>query len=83
MSTQVDRKVTKGLHGARRAWSISEVCETLTLSRGFVNSQIRTGHLRAKKLGRRTLILDEDLTDYLANALPTVGQAGIIMDGNP
>jgi excisionase family DNA binding protein len=52
----------------RRAWSIPEVCETLGVSRNFLLGQIRRGLLRARRLGRRVVVLTKDLDDYLETA---------------
>lgn len=62
-------KVTISPAPHRRAWSIPEICVTLNVSRGFVHGQIRQGLLRARKLGRRVVILNEDLEDYLTSSL--------------
>ena len=45
----------------RRAHSIAETCALTGLGRDTVYSAIRDGHLVARKLGRRTLITDDDL----------------------
>jgi excisionase family DNA binding protein len=52
----------------RRAWSIAEVSERLGVSRNFLLGHIRGGLLRARRLGRRIVILTEDLDAYLNNA---------------
>jgi hypothetical protein len=43
--------------------------------RTVVYSEIRAGRLKARKCGRRTLILVDDLREYLFD-LPTVRDAG-------
>lgn len=58
-------KVTKD---DRRAWSIAEVAARLGVSRNFVLAQVSRGALRARRLGRRVVILTEDLESYLAAA---------------
>jgi excisionase family DNA binding protein len=52
----------------RRAWSIAEVAARLGVSRNFVLGQISRGFLRARRLGRRVVVLTEDLDAYLNNA---------------
>lgn len=52
------------------AFSIDEVAQKLGVSERHVRRLISKGDLRAKKLGRRTLILARDLDEYL-NALPS------------
>lgn len=59
----------------RRAWSVHEVCERLGVSRNFLLGQIRCGLLRARRLGRRVVILTEDLDQYLQNANEVGGRA--------
>jgi|HubBroStandDraft_4_1064222.scaffolds.fasta_scaffold3471431_1 excisionase family DNA binding protein len=49
----------------RIAWSIGEVSATTGLSAGFVRKEIRAGRLRARRAGRRVLVLDRDLRRYL------------------
>jgi len=58
----------------RRAWSIAEVAAPLGVSRNFVLAQISQGLLRARRLGRRVVILAEDLDSYLANAEQACGR---------
>jgi excisionase family DNA binding protein len=56
----------------RRAHSIAETCALTGLGRDTVYTAIRDGHLVARKLGRRTLITDDDLRQFLAG-LPRAG----------
>jgi excisionase family DNA binding protein len=49
----------------RRVRSLSEVSEQLGASRNFVYSEIQRGKLKARKMGRRVVILTEDFTDYV------------------
>jgi excisionase family DNA binding protein len=49
----------------RRAYSVNSAAEVIGAGRDGVYAAIRSGQLRARKFGRRTLILDEDLTDFL------------------
>ena len=56
----------------RRAHSIAETCALTGLGRDTVYAAIRDGHLVARKLGRRTLITDDDLRQFLAG-LPRAG----------
>ena len=52
----------------RRGFSVSEACEVVGVSPNFLKGQIRQGLLRARRLGRRVIILSEDLEAYLATA---------------
>jgi excisionase family DNA binding protein len=49
----------------RIAWSVSEVSGRTGLSQAFVRKVIKSGKLRAKRAGRRVLVLDRDLRRYL------------------
>ena len=49
----------------RLAWSLAEAATSLGLSLGFLRKQVRAGSLRSRKIGRRLLILDEDLRAWL------------------
>ncbi len=51
------------------AFTIKEFCDAYRLCRESAYRQIRTGKLRAVKLGRRTLILRSDAEAWAA-ALP-------------
>jgi excisionase family DNA binding protein len=61
---------------ARRkaAHSIPEVCAYTGLGRDSVYAAIRTGKLVARKYGRRTVVLDDDMLAFL-EALPKMGPA--------
>jgi excisionase family DNA binding protein len=50
----------------RFAYSINEVCATTNLGRDAVYRAISAGQLIARKLGRRTLVTDDDLRQFLA-----------------
>jgi excisionase family DNA binding protein len=50
----------------RRAHSIDEACALTGLGRDGIYSAIRDGHLVARKFGRRTIITDDDLRQFLA-----------------
>ena len=56
----------------RRAHSIAETCALTGRGRDTVYTAIRDGHLVARKFGRRTLITDDDLRQFLAG-LPRAG----------
>ena len=54
----------------RLAHSILEAAKAIGVGRSFVYEEIRAGRLVARKAGGRTLILHDDLVDYLRR-LPT------------
>ena len=47
------------------AYSVEEISEQTTLSKAFLRNEIRAGDLKARKIGRRVLILKDDLMNYL------------------
>lgn len=53
---------------AKIALSVSEVSERSGLSKSFLRLEIRRKNLPARKIGRRVLILADDLRSYLENA---------------
>jgi hypothetical protein len=52
------------------AHSVEGASRRATCGRTLLYAAIKSGHLKARKIGRRTIILDEDLRDWLAS-LPT------------
>jgi excisionase family DNA binding protein len=53
------------------AYSIAEACEAARVGRTAIYEAIRSGALRARKRGRRTLVLVDDLPRWLEK-LPAV-----------
>jgi excisionase family DNA binding protein len=51
--------------GARRAFSIKEFCRRFGVGRTTVYEEIKLGRLRARKIGRRTIILEDDAEEWL------------------
>ena len=56
----------------RFAYSINEVCAATNLGRDAVYRAISAGRLVARKLGKRTVVTDDDLRQFLAG-LPRAG----------
>ena len=52
----------------RRAWGVDEASRMYGVSGAFLRSKIRTGELRALKVGRRMLILERDLVEFFEGA---------------
>jgi excisionase family DNA binding protein len=50
----------------KRGYSLEETGEVLGVSKGFINLEIRRGKLRARRFGRRVIILAEDLEQYIS-----------------
>lgn len=49
----------------RKAYSIKEVSQQISLSVPFVRLEIKRGNLKAGKFGRRVLITENSLSEYL------------------
>jgi excisionase family DNA binding protein len=49
----------------RLAYGINQACKAVGLSRAFIYQEIAKGRLLTFKVGSRTLIAAEDLTDWL------------------
>lgn len=56
----------------KRAFSISEFCSRYGIGRTKAYEEIASGHLRAVKVGRRTLITESDAESWLV-ALAKIG----------
>ena len=56
----------------QRAMSIEQFCQRYGISRTSTYTEIREGRLRARKCGRRTIIVDEDADKWLQH-LPVIG----------
>jgi len=50
---------------AKVAWSLADISKATGLSMGFLRNDARRGALRTRKFGRRVLVRDEDLREYL------------------
>ena len=50
----------------RLAWGLSEVSKCIGLSVPFLRAEVRAGRLPVRRFGRRVLVRDEDLKDYLS-----------------
>jgi len=59
------------LHDHHQAWSIIQFCHCFGIGRTTVYEQIKQGRLRARKIGKRTIITDYDAEEWLRN-LPHV-----------
>ncbi len=54
---------------APRAYSINEALSVIGCGRTHLYQELNAGRLKARKLGSKTVILEQDLEDYL-NGLP-------------
>ena len=55
-----------------RAYSIPDVMHALSVGRDKIYGLIREGRLPARKIGRRTVVLESDLQAFL-ESLPRLG----------
>src|SRR6266700_2982865 len=51
----------------RLAWGLNQISECTGLSVAFFRAEVRAGRLPVRRFGRRVLVRDEDLKDYLAH----------------
>jgi len=51
----------------KKAHSVKEAAKQFDASVPFVRNEIRNGNLKAKKIGRKVVVLDTDLQRYLEN----------------
>jgi excisionase family DNA binding protein len=58
---------TNGSGIQREGLSISEACAVAGIGRTKIYQAIAAGSLKARKCGKRTLVLREDLRDFLAS----------------
>lgn len=56
----------------QRAMSIAEFCEQYGLGRTKTYEELKSGRLRARKIGKRTIITEDDAEDWLLR-LPVIG----------
>jgi hypothetical protein len=63
-------KLLTSITSKKLAYSLPEVANATTLSQSLLRKHIRTGALKATKIGRRTVILANDLAAYLLGHKP-------------
>jgi hypothetical protein len=61
----MEKRVTAESPSEKRAFSVADLSRQCDLSRGFLRLEIRRGALRARRFGRRVLVLKEDWDSYL------------------
>lgn len=49
----------------RLAWSLAQISQATGLSVNFLRYEVRRGNLPARKFGRRVLVADDGLKEYL------------------
>lgn len=73
IAAERDIGAVQAQYTGRRAHSITQTCSLTGLGRDTIYAAIRSGKLTARKVGRRTLVTDDDLRQFLAG-LPRAGQ---------
>ncbi|MFZ2081327.1 MAG: helix-turn-helix domain-containing protein [Xanthobacteraceae bacterium] len=53
------------MEGEKRAFSIAEFCRRYGVGRTKAYEELRQGRLRARKIGRRTIVTKDDADDWL------------------
>lgn len=64
VNMQITSSVTKR---TRITWSITEIAEAMGVSENFLRYEVKRGNLLTRKFGRRVLVKDDDLRQYLEN----------------
>ena len=52
----------------KRAYSIPEVCQASSLGKSSIYAHIAAGRLKAKRVGRRTIVPAEALDEFIDSA---------------
>jgi excisionase family DNA binding protein len=66
-----DHRRVAGTPDEKLAWSVDEAAQIFGIGRSAIYEEIRSGRLRARKVGARTIILKEDGLAFL-RSLPAV-----------
>jgi excisionase family DNA binding protein len=61
----VPKSISKKTQAYRLAFSLTDVASAIGVGKSTLHEVIATGELPVRKLGRRSLVLREDLKDYL------------------
>lgn len=64
----MDHGISNGIELSRASWSIAEIATRNGLSKEFVSKEIADGRLKAKRLGRRVVVLIADERAWLEQA---------------
>lgn len=62
---EMERYMAKVSTTHRKVYGITNVVETTSMCRSFIYQEIKAGRLKVFKIGKRTLIANEDLENWL------------------
>ena len=78
MATETNKthgaRISTPTSGAQRAFSIEQFCRRFGIGRTKVYEELKLGRLRARKIGRRTIIAEDDAESWLRR-LPSIKTA--------
>lgn len=58
----------KQFHAPKLGWTLEELARSLSVSVPFLRLEVKRGRLKAAHLGRRVVVLDDELHRYLKDA---------------
>jgi excisionase family DNA binding protein len=67
----------KSILGSQRAFSVEEFCQRFGVGRTKVYEELKLGRLRARKIGRRTIIAEDDAEDW-SRSLPIMNATEVV-----
>jgi len=73
--TLVPKSISIETQANRLAFSLADAASAIGVGKSTLHELIATGKLRVRKLGRRSLVLREDLEEYI-QSLPVHGEQG-------
>lgn len=71
MNSEISEK-ERQRRARQRAFSVRQISEIYSIGRTKIYEELKSGRLRARKIGKHTVILEEDAEDWLRR-LPVIG----------
>ena len=62
------RNITRSASDGRRAFSLKQITRSYGLSLNLIRKEIESGRLPVRRVGKRILVLDDDLGEWLERA---------------
>ena len=62
------RNITRSASDGRRAFSLKQITRYYGLSLNLIRKEIESGRLPVRRAGKRILVLDDDLGEWLERA---------------